>query len=113
MSDRFYRMPAAGGGYELALAMDYLILIDDGNAAVSLPEIPLLAVLPGTGGLTRIVDKRKGRREEWLPDKDDLEFLLSLMEQVTEPGKFAHWIAPPRAGINGKPGDFEYVRIAA
>ena len=53
------------------------------------------------------------RREEWLPDKDDLEFLLSLMEQVTEPGKFAHWIAPPRAGINGKPGDFEYVRIAA
>ncbi len=54
---------AAGGGYELALAMDYLILIDDGNAAVSLPEIPLLAVLPGTGGLTRIVDKRKVRRD--------------------------------------------------
>ena len=54
---------AAGGGYELALAMDYLILIDDGNAAVSLPEIPLLAVLPGTGGLTRVVDKRKVRRD--------------------------------------------------
>ena len=54
---------AAGGGYELALAMDYLILIDDGNAAVSLPEISLLAVLPGTGGLTRIVDKRKVRRD--------------------------------------------------
>lgn len=53
------------------------------------------------------------RREEWLPDNDDLEFLLSLMEQVTEPGRFAHWIAPPRAGINGKPGDFEYVKIAA
>ena len=53
------------------------------------------------------------RREQWLPDNDDLEFLLSLMEQVTEPGKFAHWIAPPRAGINGKPGDFEYVKIAA
>ena len=54
---------AAGGGYELALATEYLMLIDDGNAAVSLPEVPLLAVLPGTGGLTRIVDKRKVRRD--------------------------------------------------
>lgn len=54
---------AAGGGYELALATEYLILIDDGNAAVSLPEVPLLAVLPGTGGLTRVVDKRKVRRD--------------------------------------------------
>jgi benzoyl-CoA-dihydrodiol lyase len=54
---------AAGGGYELALATDYIILIDDGNAAVSLPEVPLLAVLPGTGGLTRVVDKRKVRRD--------------------------------------------------
>ena len=54
---------AAGGGYELALAMDYLILVDDGNAAVSLPEIAVLAVLPGTGGLTRLVDKRKARRD--------------------------------------------------
>lgn len=54
---------AAGGGYELALATDYIMLIDDGNAAVSLPEVPLLAVLPGTGGLTRVVDKRKVRRD--------------------------------------------------
>ena len=54
---------AAGGGYELALATDYIMLIDDGNAAVSLPEVPLLAVLPGTGGLTRIVDKRHVRRD--------------------------------------------------
>jgi benzoyl-CoA-dihydrodiol lyase len=54
---------AAGGGYELALANDYIILMDDGNAAVSLPEVPLLAVLPGTGGLTRVVDKRKVRRD--------------------------------------------------
>jgi len=54
---------AAGGGYELALATEYLMLIDDGNSAVSLPEVPLLAVLPGTGGLTRIVDKRKVRRD--------------------------------------------------
>ena len=55
--------PAAGGGYELALATDYILLIDDGNAAVSLPEVPLLAVLPGTGGLTRVVDKRRVRRD--------------------------------------------------
>jgi len=54
---------AAGGGYELALACDYLMMADDGNSAVSLPEVPLLAVLPGTGGLTRIVDKRRVRRD--------------------------------------------------
>ncbi len=54
---------AAGGGYELALATEYLMLIDDGKAVVSLPEVPLLAVLPGTGGLTRVVDKRKVRRD--------------------------------------------------
>ena len=54
---------AAGGGYELALAADRILLIDDGNAAVSLPEVALLAVLPGTGGLTRVVDKRKVRRD--------------------------------------------------
>ncbi len=55
--------PCAGGGYELALAADHLILLDDGASAVSLPEIPLLAVLPGTGGLTRLVDKRGVRRD--------------------------------------------------
>ena len=54
---------AAGGGYELALATDYIMLIDDGSAAVSLPELPLLAVLPGTGGLTRVADKRRVRRD--------------------------------------------------
>ena len=54
---------AAGGGYELALAADYIMLIDDGASAVSLPEVPLLAVLPGTGGLTRVVDKRHVRRD--------------------------------------------------
>src|SRR3984893_11967027 len=50
---------AAGGGYELALSADHIMLIDDGSSAVSLPELPLLAVLPGTGGLTRLTDKRK------------------------------------------------------
>ena len=53
----------AGGGYELALACDEIILVDDGNSTVSLPETPLLGVLPGTGGLTRLVDKRKVRRD--------------------------------------------------
>src|SRR6476469_10757989 len=53
----------AGGGYELALACDRILLVDDGNSAVSLPETPLLGVLPGTGGLTRVVDKRKVRRD--------------------------------------------------
>ena len=54
---------AAGGGYELALACEDIVLVDDGSSAVSLPEVPLLAVLPGTGGLTRIVDKRRVRRD--------------------------------------------------
>ncbi|HEV7803918.1 MAG TPA: 2,3-epoxybenzoyl-CoA dihydrolase, partial [Burkholderiales bacterium] len=54
---------AAGGGYELALACDHIMLVDDGSASVSLPELPLLAVLPGTGGLTRVTDKRKVRRD--------------------------------------------------
>jgi benzoyl-CoA-dihydrodiol lyase len=53
----------AGGGYELALACDEILLVDDGNSSVSLPEVPLLGVLPGTGGLTRLVDKRRVRRD--------------------------------------------------
>src|SRR5437762_5262031 len=53
----------AGGGYELALACDEILLVDDSHSAVSLPEAPLLGVLPGTGGLTRVVDKRKVRRD--------------------------------------------------
>ena len=54
---------AAGGGYELALAAEHIVLTDDGASAVSLPEVPLLAVLPGTGGLTRVTDKRRVRRD--------------------------------------------------
>lgn len=54
---------ASGGGYEMAIACDEIYLVDDGNSAVSLPEVPLLGVLPGTGGLTRLVDKRKVRRD--------------------------------------------------
>src|SRR5262250_1168064 len=55
--------PCAGGGYELALATDWIVMADDGNTSVSLPELPLLAVLPGTGGLTRLVDKRGVRHD--------------------------------------------------
>jgi benzoyl-CoA-dihydrodiol lyase len=54
---------AAGGGYEIALATEHILLVDDGSSTVSLPELPLLAVLPGTGGLTRLVDKRNVRRD--------------------------------------------------
>src|SRR5664279_86632 len=66
---------AAGGGYELALATDHIIMADDGSAAVSLPEVPLLAVLPGTGGLTRVVDKRKVRR-------DHADFFCTIEEGI-------------------------------
>ena len=55
---------ASGGGYELALACDQILLVDDRSSAVSLPELPLLGVLPGTGGLTRVVDKRHVRRDQ-------------------------------------------------
>ena len=65
----------AGGGYELALACDEIVLVDDSNSAVSLPETPLLAVLPGTGGLTRLVDKRRVRR-------DLADFFSTLVEGV-------------------------------
>src|SRR6195952_796416 len=66
---------AAGGGYELALATDHIIMADDGAAAVALPEVPLLAVLPGTGGLTRVVDKRKVRR-------DHADFFCTIEEGI-------------------------------
>ena len=67
--------PCAGGGYELALATDRIIMADDGSTTVSLPEVPLLAVLPGTGGLTRLVDKRHVRR-------DRADFFCTLEEGI-------------------------------
>ncbi len=66
---------AAGGGYELALACEHIMLVDDNSSAVSLPEVPLLAVLPGTGGLTRVVDKRMVRR-------DHADFFCTLTEGI-------------------------------
>src|SRR5437868_3323482 len=68
----------AGGGYELALACDEIYLVDDRSAAVSLPEVPLLGVLPGTGGLTRLTDKRKVRR-------DQADLFCTLVEGVRAP----------------------------
>src|SRR5262249_9590416 len=66
---------AAGGGVDLAMAPDHIIAADDGAAAVALPEVPLLAVLPGTGGLTRVVDKRKVRR-------DHADFFCTIEEGI-------------------------------
>jgi len=92
--------PTAGGGYELALACDDIVLIDDGNSTVSLPEVPLLGVLPGTGGLTRVVDKRKVRRDradvfstlaEGMKGKRALEW--GLVDAVLPRSKFAEGVA--------------------
>jgi benzoyl-CoA-dihydrodiol lyase len=86
----------AGGGYELALACDQILLVDDGNSAVSLPEAPLLGVLPGTGGLTRLVDKRRVRRD--LADyfstlvegvKGKRAVAWNLVDAVHPPSRFA------------------------
>jgi len=91
---------AAGGGYELALAADYIMLVDDGASAVALPELPLLAVLPGTGGLTRVSDKRKVRRdhadffcttEEGVKGKRALDW--RLVDEVVPGSKFEETVA--------------------
>ena len=77
------RGACAGGGYELALATDYIMLTDDGASSVALPEVPLLAVLPGTGGLTRVTDKRKVRR--------DLADVFCSMEEGVRGKKAKEW----------------------
>ena len=74
---------AAGGGYELALACDRIVLADDGSSAVSLPEVPLLGVLPGTGGLTRLLDKRRVRR--------DLADLFCTLEEGVKGRRAVDW----------------------
>jgi benzoyl-CoA-dihydrodiol lyase len=86
----------AGGGYELALACDEILLVDDRSSAVSLPEVPLLGVLPGTGGLTRLVDKRKVRRDLadmfcTNPDgvKGERAKQWGLVDEIAPPAEFA------------------------
>ena len=85
---------AAGGGYELALATEYIMLIDDRRASISLPEVPLLAVLPGTGGLTRLTDKRRVRR--------DIADLFCTVEEGVRGHRAVTWrivdeVVPPSA----------------
>jgi benzoyl-CoA-dihydrodiol lyase len=100
---------AAGGGYELALAADHIMLVDDGSSAVSLPELPLLAVLPGTGGLTRVSDKRKVRRdhadffcttEEGVKGKRAVEW--RLVDEVVPGSKFEQAVAARAKDFAGK-----------
>src|SRR5690606_30802388 len=86
----------AGGGYELALACDEIVLIDDRSSAVSLPEVPLLGVLPGTGGLTRLTDKRRVRR-------DHADIFATTVEGV----RGARAKEGRRVVVRGRPGRFQ------
>src|SRR5262249_56893680 len=117
------RGTAAGGGYELALATDYIMLADDGNSTVALPELPLLAVLPGTGGLTRVTDKRKVRRD--LADafctveegvKGSRAVKWRLVDQAVPNSKFEHSVqeAARRLAIQSdRPADAKGITLTA
>src|SRR6202023_1266449 len=90
---------ASGGGYELALACDQILLVDDRSSAVSLPELPLLGVLPGTGGLTRVTDKRRVRRDHadvFCTNPDGVRGQRAkewrLVDDVVKPQQFAEHI---------------------
>ncbi|HMK12363.1 MAG TPA: enoyl-CoA hydratase-related protein [Acidimicrobiales bacterium] len=112
---------AAGGGYELALACDEILLVDDRSSAVSLPEVPLLAVLPGTGGLTRLVDKRHVRRDladvfstkvEGIKGKQAVEW--GLVDAIAPPTAFVDLVrarALARAAESDRPDDAEGVEL--
>ena len=112
---------AAGGGYELALACDEIILIDDRASAVSLPEIPLLAVLPGTGGLTRVVDKRYVRRDladafatrtEGVRGETALEW--RLVDAIAPASSFRQVVsdrAAARASVSDRPADAQGIDL--
>src|SRR5690349_23437263 len=99
----------AGGGYEMALACDEIVLIDDRSSAVSLPEVPLLGVLPGTGGLTRITDKRRVRRD--LADvfcstvegvRADRARQWRLVDHIAKPQGFKEAVAARAAALAGQ-----------
>src|ERR1700681_1532697 len=96
----------AGGGYELALACDDIVLVDDRSSAVSLPEVPLLGVLPGTGGLTRITDKRHVRHDhadifcttsEGVRGQRALDW--RLVDAIVKPGQFAQAVKARALGL--------------
>jgi benzoyl-CoA-dihydrodiol lyase len=111
----------AGGGYEVALACDEILLVDDRSSAVSLPEVPLLAVLPGTGGLTRVVDKRKVRRdladvfctsEEGVRGRRAKQW--GLVDDIAPPGRWADAVkarAEKLAQISGRPEKADGVKL--
>jgi len=113
--------PCAGGGYELALACDWIVMADDGNTSVSLPEVPLLAVLPGTGGLTRLVDKRFVRRdradffcttEEGVKGKRALEW--RLVDELVPRSRLAvaaRARATALAAASARPADGKGIRL--
>lgn len=99
----------AGGGYELALACDEIILVDDRSSAVSLPEVPLLGVLPGTGGLTRVTDKRKVRRDRadvFCTTSDGIRGQRAkewgLVDDVVRTQQFAEHVKKRAAELAGK-----------
>ena len=99
------RGSCAGGGYELALACDHIMLADDGSSNVALPEVPLLAVLPGTGGLTRVTDKRKVRR--------DLADVFCSTEEGVRGKKAADWRLVDEVVANSKFADAVAARAQA
>src|SRR6266576_337097 len=113
--------PTAGGGYELALACDEIILVDDRSSAVSLPELPLLGVLPGTGGLTRVTDKRKVRRDHadmFCTNPDGVRGQRAkewrLVDEVVKPQQFAEHIkqrALKLAGESDRPAGAKGVAL--
>jgi benzoyl-CoA-dihydrodiol lyase len=112
----------AGGGYEVALACDEILLVDDRSSAVSLPEVPLLAVLPGTGGLTRLVDKRKVRRdladvfctsEEGVRGRRAKQW--GLVDEIASPGRWTETVrarADALAKQSRRPERAEGVKLA-
>jgi benzoyl-CoA-dihydrodiol lyase len=112
----------AGGGYELALACDQIILVDDRSSAVSLPEVPLLGVLPGTGGLTRLTDKRKVRRDHadiFSTSPDGLRGQRAkdwrLVDEVVKTQQFAEFVkqrALELAKQSDRPADAKGVALA-
>jgi benzoyl-CoA-dihydrodiol lyase len=115
---------AAGGGYELAVSCDKILLADDGNSSVSLPELPLLAVLPGTGGITRVTDKRKVRRdltdvfcttEEGVKGKRAVQW--RLVDRVAPASKFdaaeAEMVAELASTVPAKSGKLDGVKLTA
>ncbi|MDX6392380.1 MAG: benzoyl-CoA-dihydrodiol lyase [Streptosporangiaceae bacterium] len=102
---------ASGGGYELALACEHIMLVDDRSSAVSLPELPLLAVLPGTGGLTRLVDKRHVRRDlaDYFATKSEglggaQAVTWKLVDEVVPRPKWEETVAERAAGFAARPG---------